>query len=561
MTQKTGIIVDILTEFKGANKLKEAEKGFASLGNAIKKLAVGFTVEQLVTRSIDAFKSEQLAVTALSNSLANLGVTYDSISPVIDKQAESFVNLGFKTSDTIQSINLLTTALQNPAKALDVLNTTADLARYKNKSLSETASLVAKAVAGNSRAFSDLGLKIDTTLTPQNAFNKLLEQADAKVKGLAKSYSKTFAGSLDVVAAKSEAASAKLGKGLAPAIQKLAEFALTYLVPIIDTLSNNIEPIIAMAGAIGAVTLAVKALGVASAISAGEMALNPVFAAAGILGGIAALTAKTANSKNPKGSIYIPYGKGGGAYRFPGNTLPTSNKAEEAKKTTTAEGILAAFEKKWNADSLAASKAQLKVQQDKLALDKAALALKQASKVLDLTQIEIFAAMQKASGDDLNRLKLQQAILDGNAVSATALANKVLQTNGLVMDLQGNIKVDPFAQWINSLTAALDNLKKIQATVSAIQVPTGAAAAAAMPTYTPLSSDSISAIASNINYQSVGGNALINAIINQQATEVKVTVDPAAMAYGISLANQNQSSNGTQTTLSRNNPGYFIPQS
>jgi hypothetical protein len=234
-------------------------------------------------------------------------------------------------------------------------------------------------------------------------------------------------------------------------------------------------------------------------------------------------------------------------------------------------GKFAAWEAKIKANtkaleqSYAAAKKNKELADKQLALDKAALALKQASKVIDMDQIQLFAAMAQAKGNDLDRLKLQQALLDGNATAVTKLADKVLAANGLMMDLQGNIKADPFAQWLNSLQAAEDNLKRMLAIAQSIKINTGGAAGAAgadassMPAFTPLTQSTINSIAGGGDV----GFALAAAAFQNAmpATEVKVTVDPSAMAYGISLANQNQSSNGTQTTLSRNNPGYFIPQS
>jgi hypothetical protein len=217
--------------------------------------------------------------------------------------------------------------------------------------------------------------------------------------------------------------------------------------------------------------------------------------------------------------------------------------------------------------SYAQQKKNLATSQTQLSVDKAALALKQASRVLDLNQIEIFAAMQTAQGDDLNRLKLQQAILDGNAAAATILADKVLKANGLVMDLQGKITVDPFAAWTTSLDKMLAAAIKAAAEIAKIKasIETGNGGGGGGSTTPPAVQELISTLSVNPNFTGIGGQGLINALATQAmqnpATEIKVTVDPAAMAYGITLANQNQSSNGTQTTLSRNNPGYFIPQS
>jgi hypothetical protein len=182
---------------------------------------------------------QQTALAGYNNTLNNLGTNYAALQPLIDKTTQSFIDLGFEDTQTIMALNKLTVALGNPAKALDVLGTTADLARFKNKSLSETAGLVAKAIAGNSRAFADLGLKIDKNLGPQEAFNKLLDEAKKKAGGAAEVYAGTLAGSLDVAKAKADNASESLGEKLAPSIKKLTDFGVKYLLPLFNTIANN----------------------------------------------------------------------------------------------------------------------------------------------------------------------------------------------------------------------------------------------------------------------------------------------------------------------------------
>ena len=184
---------------------------------------------------------------------------------------------------------------------------------------------------------------------------------------------------------------------------------------------------------------------------------------------------------------------------------------------------------------------------------------------MDMDQIQLYAAIAQAHGQDLDRLRLQQAILDGNAASATTLANKVLAANGLVMDMQGNIKVDPFASWVTSMDAfgkaavsALNSLKQIQIQATLL-----------IPGNTPgsLTANDLNGMGYNTSTNPDGyiaGNPIPSNLTNpdlyySRAQEIKVTVDPAAMAYGIVLATQNQSSNGTSVATSRNNPSYLNP--
>jgi hypothetical protein len=457
-TNSSKVYIDIITQFTGKNSIKQADNAFASLTSTIKRFVSVYAVERLVKSSIDAFKEQQVVLAGYDNSLKNLGTSYAAIAPVIEKTTSAFMDLGFQDNQTIEALTKLTTALGNPAKALDVLGVTADLARYKTKPLAETATLVAKAIAGNSRAFADLGLKIDKTLTPQNAFNKLLDEAQSKAGGAAKAYAKTLAGSLDIAAAKTENASEILGQKLAPSIQKLAEFGVKYLVPLFGLVADNIEPLIAMASAIGLVALAIKGVGIASAVAAGEMALNPLFAGAAL---IAFLGYKAATSKKttvPADSMSF----GGyrlGARGLPPVKSPTAKKVDETKKLTTAEKLLADWEKKWNASALKAANDLKKSNADKLKLEKESQILKTAAKVLDVDQAQILAALgKKISDEDRTRLLLQQALLNDNADAAGKLAQTVITAQEAALLAQ---KSDPFGGWNDSLQIVLDNLKKL----------------------------------------------------------------------------------------------------
>ena len=157
--------------------------------------------------------------------------------------------------------------------------------------------------------------------------------------------------------------------------------------------------------------------------------------------------------------------------------------------------------------------------------------------------------------------------VDGNAASATTLSNKILAANGLVMDMQGNITADPFASWVTSMdafgkaaTSALAALQKIQGQAMLL-IPGNAPGS--------LNSNDLASMGYNTSTNPSGyiaGSAVPSNLTNpdlyySRAQEVKVTVDPAAMAYGITLATQNQSSNGVAVSTSRNNPTYLNPSS
>jgi hypothetical protein len=575
---KASVFIDIITEFVGAKNIKQANSAFDGLTSSVKRFVSAYAVEELVRSSINAFKEQQVVLAGYDNSLKNLGTSYAAIAPVIEKTTSAFMDLGFQDNQTIEALTKLTTALGNPAKALEVLGTTADLARYKNKSLSETAGLVAKAIAGNSRAFADLGLKIDKTLSPQNAFNKLLDQAQSKAGGAAKAYSKTLAGSLDIAAAKTENASEVLGKKLAPSIQKLAEFGVKYLVPLFGYIADNIAPIIAMAAAIGLVALAIKGVGIASAVAAGEMALNPLFAGAAL---IAFLGYKAATSKM---TTVAADSMSFGGYRLgarglPPKKSPTAKKVDETKKLTTAEKLLADWEKKWNASSLKSANDLKKATADKLKLEKDSAVLKLAAKVLDVDQAQIAIALTRdISKADKDRLLLQQALLNDNADAAEKLSQKVIQAQLQAIALGA---LNPLSGWTGDIAAVIESLVNLQAELAKVsgialtgsQLLAGDYASAVAdindPSFAAADAETKAALAglAALGKGSVGNTAISPSYVddilmrnsatgafNATTQTINLVVDGQVLTSVVTGGQQNTSASGVSPAVSRLNP-------
>jgi len=543
-TTQENVRINFVTAYdgKGLNNAKAQLSGFDKLAAKAGKALVGLfavqKVEQFAKASLKAFTDDQAAALALTKTLTNLGLGFESTrvadfiqklektTGVLDEQLRpAFANIVRATGDV--------------AKSQELLNLALDISAGTGRDLSSVSLALSKGYLGQTTALGRLGAGLSKAELASGNFATIQAKLTKLFAGQAATAADSYKGKIAKLNVAFDNMKETVGKGMIDALTTLSntggslDLATTGMKNFGDEIAYVLTELSKL------IVKIEKLPGVGQTLK--DFLSKPITLIP-VLGDYIQLGLENKQRKDAEAAAQdqIKFGN------YIANNQKIINKLRDAAAA------------KIKADNAA----QLKAERDKNALAKASAALKLAEKVTAMDQIQLYAAIAQAQGQDLDRLKLQQAILDGNAASATALANKVLQANGLVMDLQGNIKVDPFAQWLISLQAAADNLKKMQDSLSKIQIPTTAAAAAAgMPTYTPLTSDAISTIAGNPAYQSVGGNALINAIINQQATEVKVTVDPAAMAYGITLANQNQSSNGTQTTLSRNNPGYFIPQS
>ena len=582
MSVKSDVILNIVTQYKNLGAA-QAESSLGKLQSAATKAGAAIAgvfafdkLAQFASSSVTAFKNEAAAISLLDNSLKNLGTSYSDLQPLIEKQNAAFTNLGFTDSQTIQAYGKLTTTLGNPIKAMQLMNATADLARYNQIDLASAATLVSRATVGSAKAFTQLGLKVDKNLSPLNAFQKLLTQTQQKIGGTAQAYAQTLAGSLDVAAAKAEHAKAAFGKSLSPAITALATAGTTYLIPVLDLMARNIEPLLALAAALGTVALAIKAVGIASAISAGEMAINPLFAAGAIgVAGVGATKGIWSWVKN------IPNDLKNWAFGFAGNavgvnpSLSSGNKKNaQLSESAKLQKLITEWQKKWGdqvAKDLANSKALTAEQQKQLAIKKAQDILTAAGKLLDVQQAEITAAMMNGqlSQDELDRLKLKQALLDNNATAAGQLANQLYATQIQMLQIAANDPFNPMADAIRTVIQqlqaaqlelakmaaippipALAQFQSIAASAAALGLPTSMLANAQgnvgtpnfHDTYTPWTDLSAAAAALGLSTAELA------------AAQGNVTVTINNNTAGTVTVNQDSSTNGTPSTVTRINP-------
>ena len=482
-----------------------AAKTFASLFAAQK-------VYQFGKASVQAFTEDQKAAAALTQTLGNLGLGFKSLG-VEDYIQKLALATGVLDDQLRPAFARLARQTQDIEKTQTLLNLALDVSAGTGQELMTVSNALAKAYGGQYTSLSKLGAGLTKADLATNNFALIQDKLTKLFSGQAATAAETYAGKVSRIGVAYDNLKETVGLGLVNAFQTVAgpngslDTALTKIQDLGYAISATIQGI---GGAFGVLTQVIMS--------------NPLIK---IL------------SKPLKG-IFGQLVEAGKAAAF----------AETQKKNTAA---LELFYKK--------QKQVVEQTKTQLSLDKAALALKQASKVLDLQQIEIFAAMQNAKGSDLDRLKLQQAILDNNASSVKSLADKVLAANGLVMDLQGNITADPFAAWNDSLNKMLDTAikakKELDAIKVSIQPPSGGGGGAAPSG--GMTSDStfpggVYLGGEKIPVPSSSLPALTNSIyVGGQKIDLNISLDNGLIVK----QNQDASSNGVQTTLSRNNPGYF----
>lgn len=464
MSQK--INVDIITEYKGRQNLKSAEKDMNVLGNAAKELAKTFAkvfaVEKIVEfgkASVEAFAADEKSAKILSNTLGNLGIAFDNV-PV-----ESFITKlsdlnGIAKTDLRNAFDTLVRSTGDAAKAQDLLNLGLNISAGTGKDLALVSTALAKGYAGNFSALSKLGAGITAAELKSKNFDLVQKHLAATFKGDAAVAADTVSGKINRLKTSFEEFKITIGSGLVDAFTTLTKGGdLTAFQETMHNVAMDVADMVRGIGIFGG--------DIASIVSK----VNSI--SGGLVGKILGFSLKNSivgaligagSDARAKAALNGAVGSTLGEYQ---NSAANNARAVATKKA-------AADAAKVAKDALAAQ-AKITAEKNKqLAADRAALSLKLAGNTTDMQNIEIQAALQRGQSEQVtNVLLLQRAIITGNADQANILSQEVLKANGLVMDVNGNISSlagaqDPFKDWPPATAAAMAQLKAIQDALAAI---------------------------------------------------------------------------------------------
>jgi len=209
--EKNGVIAS-----SALGKMQTASK---YAGTAL--LGLGGIFATFAVASIKQLDTVETAQARLSVAIKDTGVSFDVAKPYIDRADEAMRNLGFSTADTYSALGTLTTASRNPKTALDTLSVAADLARYKQISLADASTLLARATIGQAKGLGDLGIAIGKTLPKGASLEQILKAVEDRAHGSATAFSKTLAGSLQTAQANFQNLEVQVGTGLVPALNRV----------------------------------------------------------------------------------------------------------------------------------------------------------------------------------------------------------------------------------------------------------------------------------------------------------------------------------------------------
>jgi hypothetical protein len=311
---------------KSAAGIIKVERATKAAKLAVAALATAFV--GLATVSIKAAMDEQVALAGLQNAVNQTGQSFAAANPFIMQSAQAMIQLGFADDDAYAAMKKLTTATGDVKTALKSMNTAADLARYNQISLSDAASILAKASTGQAKGLRELGLAMGVTIEKGASYEEILAAIEKRIGGTADAFSKTAAGKMAIFGAQVDELKEKIGYQLLPAFIKVVDWLNKRAIPAFYTffkfLSDNKKVVIGFAAAIAAVWTVTKIntavmaivaairivigaynalkISAAAAYVAEMLAMNPLLgvAAAATLGLVMAKAVEWANKSNQK---------------------------------------------------------------------------------------------------------------------------------------------------------------------------------------------------------------------------------------------------------------------
>jgi len=128
---------------------------------------------------------DQAAHQQLQAAVEATGKSYEDYAKGVEDAIKHQEKFGHTANETQDALRVLTQATGDPAKALQLLNTTSDLAAAKHIGLSDAATKLGKVYNGNAKLLKEFGITVQKTVDPTKAVAAATKGAEASDKALA----------------------------------------------------------------------------------------------------------------------------------------------------------------------------------------------------------------------------------------------------------------------------------------------------------------------------------------------------------------------------------------
>ena len=440
---KVDLVVGIGAEYKGKPAFNKANKDVLGLQAGVKSLAkayIGLAGAQKAFRyslaSIKAFAEDDAAIQKLSRTLDNLGLAYEQTN------VEEFIGgleRTYHVADDLlrPAFSKLVQVTQSYTKSKQLLTAALNASAGAGVDLSTTVSDLSQAYVGNLKGLKKYNLGLTNAELSTMSFEQILGKLNSTFSGQASLAADTYAGKLNALTIASGNAQEIIGGGLVDAI------STAFGNGDIEKATKNIE---AMAGGIAEI---VRGLGDVARLSGFNLLAN-------VFGSLR----NKRNELATKDRIYDPR-----SGNMP-DMSPAAMKVIQARKKADADAA------KRQKELAALAQKQTKALKEQTALQKAKTLLDKASAVMNMDLIQNTAAlMGKVTEDETLRLKLQQAILLGNATEAGNLSQQLLASQIAAMKLSSTNPLGGFTDSLMAALKALQQLRKELELLGAAKVP------------------------------------------------------------------------------------------
>ena len=522
----TDLMVGIGAEYKGKAAFNKANKDIFGLTKAVKSLAAGYVGLQgaqkafrLGQQSLKAFVADDAAAAQLTKTLSNLGLAFNSVD------VEKFINKTQQATGVLDdflrpAFQSLLIATRDYAQAQKLLNLSLDISAGTGKDVAAVSAALSKAYLGNYTSLTRLGGGISKATVASGDLNQILASLSANFQGDAAAAVQTYKGQLDLLKVSTENAKETIGEGLVIALSNLSNNNIVSLSDAMDNFSTSIAEVIV---GISVMIEKIKSI-------PGANLLKGLFSLQSI----------------PVVGSYLEFFRKAGKAEI--KSVRNSKKIVENTKATS----------KVTSTIVSNTKKLTEEQTKQLALKKAQAVLDGSSKVMDMDLIQNTAAlMGKITEDETLRLKLQQAILLGNATEAGNLAQQLLATQLAAMKLSSS---NPLWGFTDALMAALKGARDLRDELAKLGAPKVGVPAMTSPLSPggirlPPSFEGFGPAANLSNYQDAfarpnAANGYISSNPNAAINELRIFIDPSAAQYGIGVASVNNSANGNKNNYS-----------
>jgi hypothetical protein len=536
----TNLMIGIGAEYKGRGAFKQAETATEKLTKSVRNLAGAFgiafgtrAVVNFAKVSLKAFQESEAQQQRLARLLE---VTNDASAAqiaILTRQADALEQLGVVSAGSISqvqsqlatfdlqilTINKLTPAILDYVTAEKGAAATADDFKAATNGL-------AQALNGNFASLTKTGFVLDdvtkeliSTGTEAQRAAAIVKVLDSTYKGFNRSLRDTPAGQFQILSNAADDARVIIGQGLTEAITQAFG-------------GGDIDK--AAEGLRLAATFASDLV-----ISIGNVAKISGFALLGTLG-------SAFKNRDAAKGLDAP---------FDPMAMKTPSLSPEFMSLLKTQQKADALAVKRQKERTAELKKQTKAMKDQAALAKAKAVLEKADTVFNMDLIQNTAAlMGKVTADETVRLKLQQAILLGNASEAGNLAQQLLASQLAAMKLSSS---NPLGGFTDALKAALNGVRSLRDELAKLDVAKVGVPASVMPP--ALSSnpvtipDFFTRFGPPTDFRPQA-NALPDYFTRfgaaPSAQELRIVIDPSAAQYGIGVASVNNSANGNKNNYS-----------